>query len=248
MASIASSRARSTPTARVSRRPRRRGTSRTTSRATPSSRDDDDEPTTTTAASLDAVLRLSNTTRDADADADEPTTTTREVEMAPTAAAARVTREVEMAPTAGRVTREVEVALTETTAARVSLTVRDATSRLVRATMRSPLGIVFEDVDGDIVVAEFYDESDLGPRGRGIKIGDVLRATSAMTPTMEYPKLNVIGGGVGRPGWRRVMYTCACARDGNLDDVTFDQAMKAIGSNAKAGDYDVALVFERFGG
>jgi len=193
----------------------------------------------TTAASLDAVLRMSTATRADDA-ADEPATTpttpTREVEAAPTDA------------TVARVTREVEVALTETTAARVSLTVRDATSRLVRATMRSPLGIVFEDVDGDIVVAEFYDESDLGPRGRGIKIGDVLRATSAMTPTMQYPKLNVIGGGVGRPGWRRVMYTCACARDGNLDDVTFDQAMKAIGSNAKAGDYDVELVFERFGG
>jgi len=191
----------------------------------------------TTAASLDAVLRMSTATRAADAaDAPTPSTPTREVDAAPTDA------------TVARVTREVEVVLTETTAARVSLTVRDATSRLVRATMRSPLGIVFEDVDGDIVVAEFYDESDLGPRGRGIKIGDVLRATSAMTPTMQYPKLNVIGGGVGRPGWRRVMYTCACARDGNLDDVTFDQAMKAIGSNAKAGDYDVELVFERFGG
>ena len=44
------------------------------------------------------------------------------------------------------------------------------------------------------------------------------------------------------------MYTCACAEDGNLDDVTFDQAMKAIGSNAKAGDYDVELVFERLAG
>lgn len=237
MASIASSHARSTPTARVSRRPRRRETSSLTSRATSSSRDDDDEPMPTTAASLDAVLRMSTATRADDAaDAPTPPTPTREVDAAPTDA------------TVARVTREVEVALTETTAARVSLTVRDATSRLVRATMRSPLGIVFEDVDGDIVVAEFYDESDLGPRGRGIKIGDVLRATSAMTPTMQYPKLNVIGGGVGRPGWRRVMYTCACARDGNLDDVTFDQAMKAIGSNAKAGDYDVELVFERFGG
>lgn len=151
-------------------------------------------------------------------------------------------------PPPARVTREVEVALSADAAARVTLTVRNATSRLVRATMRSPLGVVFEDVDGDIVVVEFYDESELGPRGRGIEIGDVLRATSAMTPTMEYPKLNVIGGGVGRPGWRRVMYTCACAEDGNLDDDTFAQAMKAIGSNAKAGDYDVELVFERFGG
>ena len=177
--------------------------------------------------SLDAVLRSTPTPN-------PPTT--------------RAQEERESPPPPARVTREVEVALSADAAARVTLTVRNATSRLVRATMRSPLGVVFEDVDGDIVVVEFYDESELGPRGRGIEIGDVLRATSAMTPTMEYPKLNVIGGGVGRPGWRRVMYTCACAEDGNLDDVTFDQAMKAIGSNAKAGDYDVELVFERFGG
>jgi hypothetical protein len=143
------------------------------------------------------------------------------------------------------VSRAVDVALDDDVVARVELEVRSATSRLTRATMKSPLGIVFEDVDGDIAVVEFYDESDLGPRGRGIREGDVLRATSAMIPEMRYPKLNVIGGGVGRPGWRRVMYTCASSQDGNLDDVTFDQAMKAIGSNAKAGNYDVELVFER---
>ena len=133
--------------------------------------------------SLDAVLRSTPT----------PTTRARE--------------ERESTPTPAGVRREVEVALSAAAAARVTLTMRNATSRLVRATMRSPLVVVFEDVDGDIVVVEFYDESELGPRGRGIEIGDVLRATSAMTPTMEYPKLNVIGGGVGRPGWRRVMYT-----------------------------------------
>ena len=143
------------------------------------------------------------------------------------------------------VSRAVDVALDDDVVARVELEVRSATSRLTRAAMKSPLGIVFEDVDGDIAVVEFYDESDLGPRGRGIREGDVLRATSAMIPEMRYPKLNVIGGGVGRPGWRRVMYTCASSQDGNLDDVTFDQAMKAIGSNAKAGNYDVELVFER---
>ncbi|OUS47586.1 hypothetical protein BE221DRAFT_72140 [Ostreococcus tauri] len=144
-----------------------------------------------------------------------------------------------------RVTRAVEVRLNDETVARVELEVTSATSRLVRATMKSPLGIVFEDVEGALTVVEFFDESDLGPRARGIRIGDVLRATSAMIPEMQYPKLNVLGGGVGRPGWRRVMYTTACDLDGNLDDVTFDQAMKAIGSNAKAGDYDVELVFER---
>ena len=144
------------------------------------------------------------------------------------------------------VSRAVDVALDDDVVARVELEVRSATSRLTRATMKSPLGIVFEDVDGDIAVVEFYDESDLGPRGRGIREGDVLRATSAMIPEMRYPKLNVIGGGVGRPGWRRVMYTCASSQSTvTLDDATFDQAMKAIGSNAKAGNYDVELVFER---
>ena len=59
-----------------------------------------------------------------------------------------------------------------------TLTVRTRRRDSVRATMRSPLGVVFEDVDGDRR-REFYDESEPGPRGRGIEIGDVLRATSA---------------------------------------------------------------------
>ena len=143
------------------------------------------------------------------------------------------------------VTRSVEVALSEDELARLELRVSSATSRLVRATMRSPLGIVFEDVDGSIVAVEFYDESELGPRGRGVRIGDVLRATSCMVPTMVYSAMNVLGGGNGKASWARKMYTTACDLDGNLDDVTFDQAMKAIASNSKAGDYDVELVFER---
>ena len=92
------------------------------------------------------------------------------------------------------------MALSADAAARVTLTVRNATSRLVRATMRSPLGVVFEDVDGDIVVVEFYDESELGPRGRGIKIGDVLRATSAMTPTRNIPSSTSSEGESGDRG------------------------------------------------
>lgn len=141
-------------------------------------------------------------------------------------------------------TRECTIELTEDTAVRLELEVSSASARLVRATMRSPLGIVFEEVDGEITVVEFFDQSDtLGPISKGIKIGDVLRATSAMTREMTYGKLGILGGGNGRPSWRRVMYTVA-AKD-ELDDVTFDQAMKAIGSNAKAGDYDVELVFER---
>lgn len=145
---------------------------------------------------------------------------------------------------ARRTVRECTVELTEDTAVRLELEVSSASARLIRATMRSPLGIVFEEIEGEITVVEFFDQSDtLGPISKGIKIGDVLRATSAMTREMSYGKLGILGGGNGRPTWKRVMYTVA--RNDELDDVTFDQAMKAIGSNAKAGDYDVELVFER---
>jgi hypothetical protein len=147
--------------------------------------------------------------------------------------------------TARRTVRECTVELTEDTAARLELEVSSASARLVRATMKSPLGIVFEEIEGEITVVEFFDQSDtLGPISKGIKIGDVLRATSAMTREMSYGKLGILGGGNGRPTWKRVMYTVAYGTD-ELDDVTFDQAMKAIGSNAKAGDFDVELVFER---
>jgi len=94
------------------------------------------------------------------------------------------------------VSRAVDVALDDDVVARVELEVRSATSRLTRATMKSPLGIVFEDVDGDIAVVEFYDESDLGPRGRGIREGDVLRATSAMIPEMRYRATGMASGDV----------------------------------------------------
>ena len=146
----------------------------------------------------------------------------------------------------GGVMREISIALEDGDDAMectVRVRVPTAAHRCVRCAMKTPLGVVFEDVEGKITVVEFYDESALGAKGRGVKIGDVLRACSAMVPEMKYPKMNIIGGGVGRPGWKRVMYTVGYLD--TLDDVTFDQAMKAIASNAKAGDYDVELVFER---
>lgn len=171
-------------------------------------------------SSLDAVIGAAKKDDD---DADE----------APTTSAPKTTT-----------TREMTIPLDDEKLAVLSLEVPSASHRLVRATMRSPLGIVFEATDdGKIVAVEFFDQSELGPSGAGVKIGDVLRATSAMIPEMQYPAFNVIGGGVGRPGFRRVMYEVGYGD--TLSDTTFDQAMKAIGSNAKAGDYDVELVFER---
>jgi hypothetical protein len=40
----------------------------------------------------------------------------------------------------------------------------------------------------------------------GIRAGDILRACSAMIPEMKYPAANILLGGGGRPGFRRVLY------------------------------------------
>lgn len=173
-------------------------------------------------ASLDAVMGVASPTARASPAAPAPSTSTKTM-------------------------RSCEIELDSETVARVELEVASASSRLIRATTRAPLGIVFEDVAGAITVVEFYDQSpSQGPQSKGIKIGDVLRATSAMVQELSYGKLGILGGGNGRPTWRRVVFKCACGAD-ELDDAAFDQAMKAIGSNAKAGDYDVELVFERRG-
>lgn len=202
-----------------SRRHRRRSVR---THATTRNEDGGDEDVRASLSSLDAVMGAAKKDED-DADADE----------APTTSAPKTTT-----------TREMTIPLDDEKLAVLSLEVPSASHRLVRATMRSPLGIVFEATDdGKIVAVEFFDQSELGPSGYGVKIGDVLRATSAMIPEMQYPAFNVIGGGVGRPGFRRVMYEVGYGE--TLSDATFDQAMKAIGSNAKAGDYDVELVFER---
>jgi hypothetical protein len=187
--------------------------------------DDDEDDVRASLSSLDAVMGTNN---DDDADADATSTSVQKTTTTTTTTT----------------TREMTIPLDDEKLAVLSLEVPSARHRLVRATMRSPLGIVFEATeDGKIVAVEFFDQSELGPSGAGVKIGDVLRATSAMVPEMQYPAFNVIGGGVGRPGFRRVMYTVGYGE--TLNDATFDQAMKAIGSNAKAGDYDVELVFER---
>ena len=65
-----------------------------------------------------------------------------------------------------------------------------------------------------------------------------------MIAEMVYPQGNVLLGGVGRPGYRRVLFTVATGDDFRPIQA-FDQAMKAIMSNAKAGDNDVAIVCER---
>ena len=78
-----------------------------------------------------------------------------------------------------------------------------------------------------------------------------------MIPTMKYGQGNLLLGGNGRPGFKRVMCTVRSAleileeeeedeeRLLRLIDVEFETCLKAIQSNSKAGDYEVVLVVER---
>ena len=129
--------------------------------------------------------------------------------------------------------------------ANARIEVASASTRVVQATIMPPLGIVFEEDAGagEIVVTEVLPGSNAEEVG-GIRAGDVLRACSAMIPEMKYPQGNLILGGVGRPGFRRVLYIVPRAHEFK-PNVTFDQTMGAIMSNSKAGDFDVTIVCER---
>lgn len=142
----------------------------------------------------------------------------------------------------GIVRREVVVELDaeDANVAMASFAVRSASARIVQVTIPPPVGIAFEedDDDGEIVVAEVVEGSNAAADG------DVLRATSAMIPEMKYPMGNLFLGGVGRPGFRRVLFTIPVG-EAYAPGATFDDAMGAIFSNKKAGDFDVVLVLER---
>lgn len=147
----------------------------------------------------------------------------------------------------GIVRREVVVELDaeDANVAMASFAVRSASARIVQVTIPPPVGIAFEedDDDGEIVVAEVVEGSNAAAVG-GVAVGDVLRATSAMIPEMKYPMGNLFLGGVGRPGFRRVLFTIPVG-EAYAPGATFDDAMGAIFSNKKAGDFDVVLVLER---
>lgn len=106
------------------------------------------------------------------------------------------------------VVREVLVELEppdNITAAKIE--VDSASTRVVQATICPPLGVAFEEdaTTREIVVTEVLPGSNAETVG-GIAVGDVLRACSAMIPEMKYPQGNVLLGGIGRPGFRRVLF------------------------------------------
>ena len=101
--------------------------------------------------------------------------------------------------------------------------VNSPSTRVVQANIVPPLGISFEENGDEIVVTEVLPGSAAELEGT-IKAGDVLRATSAMIPEMKYPQGNLILGGVGRPGFRRVLFMVPRG-DEYKKVVSFDQTM-----------------------
>lgn len=129
----------------------------------------------------------------------------------------------------------------------LELPVATAASRLVVCELPLPLGLVFEEREQRIVLAEILPEgsaASLPPSVPRPRPGDVLRAVSACIITMEYSGLNLLGGGNGRPRTRRVAYRVD--DEASFGDQSFSQALAAMKSNARAGrGDDVTLVLER---
>ena len=151
------------------------------------------------------------------------------------------------------VVRDITVNLDEETAINVSVRVDSASSRVVHYSQYPPLGVIVEPTRDGVKITEVTDASS------PFRANDIIRAVSGMIPTMKYEQGNLLLGGNGRPGFKRVMYTVRSAleireeeeeeedeeRLLRLIDVEFETCLKAIQSNSKAGDYEVVLVVER---
>ena len=150
------------------------------------------------------------------------------------------------------VVRDITVDLDEETAINVSVRVDSASSRVVHYSQYPPLGVIVEPTRDGVKITEVTDASS------PFRANDIIRAVSGMIPTMKYGQGNLLLGGNGRPGFKRVMCTVRSAleireeeeeedeeRLLRLIDVEFETCLKAIQSNSKAGDYEVVLVVER---
>lgn len=132
------------------------------------------------------------------------------------------------------------------------------TSELVRIAAPLPLGLILEEGGADAEendgvpeeataagspvgrgftwVAEVADEGNAA--GAGVRVGDVLRACSAVKVQMEMPTWQLLGGGIGRPRPFRFIYS--------VDQRPFEEVMEAVGSNRLDPEArDVLLVVER---
>ncbi|KAJ1452678.1 hypothetical protein M885DRAFT_568315 [Pelagophyceae sp. CCMP2097] len=102
----------------------------------------------------------------------------------------------------------------------------EGASELVRFDVPMPCGLVLEDADGEVVVAETLDGSNA--RAAGLRPGDVLRATSAVRQQMVMPTWQLLGGGIGRPRPFRFIFGTDLA---GPPPRAFEDVLAAVASN-----------------
>eukprot|EP00898_Chlorokybus_atmophyticus_P001615 jgi/Chlat1/2454/Chrsp171S02341 len=132
------------------------------------------------------------------------------------------------------ITRQIEVDIGNDLPSVAEFTLRNEFSRIYAVSVRLPLGIVLEEKDGALVIDDIWDDGNAA--GTSVRVGDVLRATTAVTRVMTYPSMNLLLGGIGRPAAQRIFFMA--------DGASFGNVIEAIKSN-KDIDNEAILIFER---
>ena len=117
-------------------------------------------------------------------------------------------------------------------------------STLLCVRLDMPIGMLLEEAEegaaaGSAFVSELLPDSnaELG----GLEVGDVVRATTAVSMQMSYPTWNLIAGGIGRPKLQKILFP--------TKGEPFEKLMAAIGSNSRMqqGNDQCILLVERLG-
>lgn len=119
-------------------------------------------------------------------------------------------------------------------------------SQLLCVRLDLPMGMLLEEEDGlekedgrskTCTVAELFDSGSARPSG--VRLGDMLRATTAVKMAMSYPAWQLMLGGIGKPSLQKILF----ATDGQ----PFDVVLAAISSNSREqqGNGQAVLLLER---
>lgn len=121
---------------------------------------------------------------------------------------------------------------------RVSFQPKLESSKIITYQASLPLGMILSEHE---TILGAVQVTSLDPDGNaamlGIKVGSLLRATTACQVTMERPTWQLIIGGVGQPKTKRFMYS--------VDNRPFEEVLDAVSSNRiDPQQRDVCLVLE----
>lgn len=115
-------------------------------------------------------------------------------------------------------------------------------SEIVKVEVRVPCGLILEEqADAGVAVVEVGAGSNA--EQAGVRVGDRLRATSAVRLQMEMPTWQLVAGGIGRPKSFRFIFGCDLV---GPPPRSFDDVLAAVASNRDDPDQRPALlVLER---